>query len=80
MSGTPSLPYTLMTPVRYNHNSARILSISGVNALYRRREVKSVFNKICYENYNFQDLELDMEGLSNDKEHYAVRNIYCESL
>ena len=21
-----------------------------------------------------------MEGLSNDKEHYAVRNIYCESL
>ena len=29
---------------------------------------------------NFQNLELDMESLSNDKEHYAVRNIYCESL
>ena len=80
MSGTPSLPYTLMTPVRNIHNSARILSIFGVNALYQQREVKSVFNKICYENYNFQNLELDMESLFNDKEHYAVRNIYCESL
>ena len=80
MSGTPSLPNTLMTPVRYNHNSARILSISGVNALYQRREVKSVFNKICYENYIFQNLKLNMESLSNNKEQYAVRNIYCGSL